>query len=167
MVMMESAQRGMTGLARLERSDGEALRRFFYRLSPQTVYRRFLSPIVRPDQLAHQRLLEVDGSTRQAVVAVQDGEIIGVARYTIDAGRPSVAELAVVVADAWQGHGIATRLLAALAELARAAGVEQFSVVTQGDNRAALGLVRLLSPEAHLVFAGGGLYEGSVPLRAA
>ena len=50
MIAMQAATQGQVGLARLERSDGEALCRFFYRLSPETVYRRFQSPLVRPDQ---------------------------------------------------------------------------------------------------------------------
>src|SRR5579872_448123 len=61
MVVIQEAFAGHAALGRLEAGDGERLARFFYRLSPETVYRRFLSPIARPEQLERQRLLDVDG----------------------------------------------------------------------------------------------------------
>jgi RimJ/RimL family protein N-acetyltransferase len=165
MMLLEKAKRGRVALGRLEVGDGERLRRFFYRLSPETVYRRFLSPIARPDQLRRMRLLELD-EDRQARLAVVDGEIVGVARFARDPGRRAVAELAVVVADAWQGQGLGTRLLAALAEAALQVGVEGFSFVALPDNQAAVRLVRRFAPDTRLGFAGG-LLEGYLPLRAA
>ena len=166
MVLIEKASIGQAAaLGRLEPTDGDRLRKFFYSLSPQTVYRRFLSPVARPDQLERLHLLEVDGSQRQALVAVVDGDIVGVARYARDQKRPELAELAVVVADAWQGQGIGTRLLAALADAATRTGVEGFAVLTLPDNQAALRLLRRLVPETRLQFAGGVL-EGVVHLRA-
>jgi hypothetical protein len=44
MLAIEEAGGGRVGLAQLEPSDRESLRRLFYRLSPETLYRRFLSP---------------------------------------------------------------------------------------------------------------------------
>lgn len=150
-------------LARLEPSDCEPLRRFFYRLSPQSVYRRFLSPIQSPDQLALQRLLDLDGRERQALAALVDGEIVGVARYAPDRARAGAAELAVAVADDWQRQGIATRLIRALGQSARAAGFERFLIVTQADNQAAVRLVRRLSPAARFRFEDG-LLETEIAL---
>lgn len=166
MVLIEKASSGEAVLGRLEPTDGGHLRKFFYSLSPETVYRRFLSPVARPDQLDRQQLLDMDGSHRQALVAVVDGDIVGVARYARCRQRPEQADLAVVVADAWQGQGIGTRLLRALADAATRAGVEQFSVVMLADNRAAKRLLLRLAPQAQLQFAGGVL-EGTVPVRAA
>ncbi len=141
MVAIEVGREGDVALARLEGSDGELLRRFFYRLSSETLYRRFHSPITRPEQAHPQFLLNVDHVDREAVVAVQDGEIVGVARYVRP--RPDQpAEVAVVVADAWQRQGIATRMMKALAECARAAGVERFTMGMQADNGAVLNLMK-------------------------
>jgi RimJ/RimL family protein N-acetyltransferase len=151
------------GLARLESIDGMQLRRFFFRLSPETLYRRFHSPIARPEQAQPQRLLDLDHHDREAVVAVVGGEIVGVARY---ARRPGadMAEVAVVVADDWQQQGLATRMLSALTELAVAAGVQQFYLSMQADNRAVLRLVRRLYPNAALTHAQD-LCETTVQLR--
>jgi len=78
MVAIQDATAGYVGLARLESTDGTQLRRFFYRLSPETLYRRFHSPIARPEQAQPQRLLDLDHHDREAVVAVVGGEIVGV-----------------------------------------------------------------------------------------
>ncbi|HEX6489301.1 MAG TPA: GNAT family N-acetyltransferase [Candidatus Dormibacteraeota bacterium] len=166
MIAIERVEAGHPSLARLESSDCEPLVRFFYRLSPQTVYRRFLSPIARPEQLARMRLLELDGPERQAIAALVDGEIVGVARYAVDPRRPRTADLGIVVADAWQRQGLGTRLLAALADRALQAGVEQFGILTLADNQAAFRLLRRFAPTVPLSF-DGGVYEAALPLRAA
>jgi RimJ/RimL family protein N-acetyltransferase len=145
MIEMQATAEGNVGLARLERSDGEALGRLFNRLSPETIYRRFHSPVVRPEQAHPERLLDVDHHDREAVVAVFEGEIVGVARYFRQAGADS-AELAVVVADGWQRQGVATRMIGGLGELARSAGVERFTATIQPDNRPALALLRRFHP---------------------
>jgi RimJ/RimL family protein N-acetyltransferase len=145
MIEMQVGARDHVGLARLERSDGEALLRLFYRLSPETIYRRFHSPVVRPEQAHPERLLDIDHFNREAVVAVVDGEIVGVARYFRQPGASS-AELAVVVADDWQRQGVATRMVGGLAVLARSAGVERFTATIQPDNRPALALLRRFHP---------------------
>lgn len=162
MVSIEAGARGHVQLARLEPSDGEPLRRFFYRLSPETVYRRFLSPIARPEQAGPERLLDVDHRDREALVGVVDGEIVGVARFARWPGTDA-AELAVVVADAWQRQGLATRMLAALAGVASSAGIRRFTLTMQADNGPVLGLVRQLYPSASLAFAQG-VYEATVPV---
>jgi RimJ/RimL family protein N-acetyltransferase len=164
MIAMQAATQGQVGLARLERSDGEALCRFFYRLSPETVYRRFHSPLVRPDQARPERLLDIDHHNREAVVAVVDGEIVGVARYF---RRPGIdtAELAVVVADEWQRRGLATRLVSGLIELARSAGVQRFTVNIQADNRPALALLRQFDHPGATFSAGH--YESAIPTSRA
>jgi RimJ/RimL family protein N-acetyltransferase len=162
MVALQQATGGHIGLARLESTDGVQLRRFFFRLSPESLYRRFHSPITRPEQAQPDRLLDLDHHDREAVVAVEGGEIVGVARYARKRGA-DVAELAVVVADDWQGQGLATRMLTVLAELALAEGVRQFSLTMQADNRPVLRLARRLFPDAALTHAQG-MFEAVVPV---
>ena len=154
MVAIETGREGQPGLARLEPADGIELRRFFFRLSPETLYRRFHSPITRPEQAHPQFLLDVDHHDREAVVAVVDGEIVGVARYVRRSGM-SAAEVAVVVADAWQRQGIATRMITALAAFAAAAGVERFTMTMQADNKPVLRLMSRLYPGAAMTQSQG------------
>ena len=50
---------------------------------------------------------------------------IGVARYVRDNHDPSLAEVAVVMADEWQGRRVGTALLGRLGDRAYSAGVER------------------------------------------
>ena len=165
MIAMQAAAAGHVSLAQLERSDGEALRRLFFRLSPETVYRRFHSPIVRPEQAHPERLLDIDHVDREAVVAVVDGEIVGVARYARWRDTDT-ADLAVVVADDWQRQGVATRMLSGLADLASSAGIQNFTATVQGDNKQALGLLRRFRPFEQTTFSAG-VCELLLPVRTA
>jgi GNAT superfamily N-acetyltransferase len=162
MVAVEKGREGRPGLARLEPTDGSELRRFFYRLSPETIYRRFHSPITRPEQAHPRFLLDIDHRDREAVVAVVDGEIVGVARYARRSGTCS-AEVAVVVADGWQRQGIATRLISALGGFALEAGIERFTMTMQADNTPVLRLMKRLYPAAKITFSQGSL-EAVVPV---
>jgi RimJ/RimL family protein N-acetyltransferase len=164
MIAMQEAAGGHVQLARLERSDGEALRRLFFRLSAATLYRRFHSPIVRPEQAQPDRLLDLDHHDREAVIAVLDGEILGVARYARWRGSDT-AELAVVVADAWHRQGLAIRMLCGLAELAQSAGIRSFTATVQGDNRPALALLRRFRPALRSSFSYG-LSEVNIPVMS-
>jgi RimJ/RimL family protein N-acetyltransferase len=107
-------------------------------------------------------LLDLDHHDREAVVALVEGEIVGVARYARRPGAEA-AEVAVVVADDWQRQGLATRMLHALAELALEAGVRRFTLNMQADNTAVLRLVRRLYPDATLSFSQGTC-EAVVPV---
>ena len=165
MMAIQAAGVGHIGLARLESTDGSQLRRFFFRLSPETLYRRFHSPIVRPEQAQPERLLDIDHHDREAVVAVVDDENVGVARYARRAGTDT-AEVAVVVADDWQRQGLATRMCSALSELAATEGVRRFTLSMQSDNPAVLRLVRRLYPDARLSYSQGAC-EAVVALGSA
>lgn len=165
MMLIQESSTGRVGLARLESTDRAQLQRFFFRLSPESLYRRFHSPIVRPEQAHPERLLDVDQHDRQAVVAVVEDEIVGVARYFRRPGS-EMAEVAVVVADAWQRRGVATRLVTVLAELAASAGVGQLYLAMQADNRPVLQLARRLFPDAKLT-CSQGLCETLVQLGPA
>ena len=151
-------------LGRLEPTDGERLRRFFYRLSPESRYRRFLSPVARPDQAQPERLLDIDHRDREAVVAVVGGEIIGVARYARLAGDSS-AEMAVAVADEWQGRGVGACLARELVARATANGIRCLKVVMLRENVPAIALFRGLAPGARLL-ADGYLLTGELEVVA-
>jgi len=163
MVEIESACKGRPGLASLDPSDTGLAVRLFHRLSPQSVYRRFHSPVVRAEYFT-SLLLRLDHHDREAVAAVEDGELVGVAQYSRRAGSVH-ADLAIVVADAWQRQGLGTRLVAALAERAKAEGITGFSVDVQGDNFGVLKLLKRVAPGIRLAFSGG-VGEGVMPLAA-
>ena len=143
--------------------DAARLERLFYRLSPESLYRRFFAPMTRPSEPMIRRLSNVDYVDRLALVAVIDDEVVGVARYDVLAAvapaalgvDPGEAEAAVIVEDAWQGHGIATRLLWRLTSAAAARGVDTFTGTIMAGNRRMVGLLSVLGDDVQLELSGG------------
>jgi GNAT superfamily N-acetyltransferase len=146
-------------------TDAAGLEGLFTRLSPQSVQFRFFSPVNRPPHAALLRLADVDHARRDALVALDGEEIVGVARYDARPGTTE-AEIALTIEDAWQRRGLGSLLARRLAKVARARGYERFLATMLPDNRAALGLVHKMSPDATVRFVAGE-YEASVPLGRA
>ena len=128
----------------IEPDDRDALARGFDRLSEQSRYRRFLSPRGPLSQAELSYLTEVDHRDHEALVAVdpEAGEGVGVARFIRSSEDPAVAELAVAVADDWQGQGVGSLLAAELAKRARDEGITCFTALALAENDAILGLLQ-------------------------
>ena len=106
--------------------DAERLQAFHARLSPESIYLRWLSahPVL---SLAEARALStVDYASRMALVATTspapDAPLVGVARYGRVPGQHDEAEVAVVVEDSYQRRGLGTALLQRLMWHARTQG---------------------------------------------
>src|SRR6266511_2124747 len=125
--------RGMTAL------DGEALRHFYLGLSRQTLYRRFMTPTPRLPESMLASLCETGRLDREVVVATLGDQIVAEARYHRVPGADE-AEIALVVADLWQGRGIGAALTDRLARLGRRRGIVAFTGAMLADNAAARGL---------------------------
>ena len=125
-------------------ADRDGLAALFARLSPESRYRRFLSP--KPSLTARELvyLTDIDRFHHEAVAAVdpRDGSIIGVGRYVRFADRPNVADVGFEVADELQGIGIGTALATHIVEHARANGVTLLTASTLWDNRPARAILR-------------------------
>lgn len=147
----------------LERGDESLIRRFYYRCSPVTVYRRFLLPVVPPADALVQRLIDVDHRDRDALVAFDDHGIAGIARYAAAPGGNSY-EVAIVVADDWQRKGLGRMLMRRLGHIARLRGIRSFHATILGDNRGAQAFMRSLSPRVTMRVESG-LVEADIPLR--
>jgi acetyltransferase len=109
---------------------------FHRQLSDATVHWRFFHAMTLEQRTDHQRLVAVchgDQARDFALAAECDGRIVAIARLA-RAHAGLVAELAVVVADAWQGRGLGSRLVAALLAEARAAGVIRVVMEILPDN---------------------------------
>ena len=126
--------------------DRDQVAALFARLSPESRYRRFLSPKpeVTPQEI--ERLTNVDHTNHEAIGAVdpRDGSIVGVGRYVHYSDRPITADLAVEVADELQNMGIGTTLARCLVHRARANGFALLTATTLWENRPARALLRRL-----------------------
>src|SRR5262249_44549618 len=82
-----------------------------------------------------------------AVVSGANGEsVIGGARY-VRGTDEEACEFAVTIVDDWQGRGLASRMLGALIQDARARGLKRMEGYVLASNRAMLHLARRLGFE--------------------
>jgi RimJ/RimL family protein N-acetyltransferase len=140
------------------------------RLSDQSRYRRFMTSKPTLTEADAHYLVDIDGSDHYALVATAaapEGEaIVGVARYIRLPRHPEIAEFAIVVADAWQGQGIAHELLGRLADAAVTRGVQRFAATMFADNMGVRHLVDRLAAGPVIRHREGNVLEVEFPLPA-
>ena len=122
--------------------DAASLQAAMRRLSDEARYTRFMAPLKELSPSMLERAVRPVAGRDLALIAVADEAIVGGARY-IGAGDGS-CEFAVTVADGWQGAGLATRLMKALTEHARARGLTRMDGYVLASNRPMLELARRL-----------------------
>ncbi len=142
-------------------SDEPMLKDFFYSLSDQSIYRRFIS---RRTDMHHERLQEfviIDYTIEKLILAViNDGEkeiVAGMGQYNIDEYSHG-AEIALVVRDEFQNKGIGTELLSYLTYLAKKDGLLYFSAEVLVENKPVLNLLEKAGFDIERSM-GPGVYE--------
>ena len=130
--------------------DGDlgGLRQFLAGLSLRTRHLRFFAGA--PASAAMLRVLAGQRPGADALVAIGNGEIIGHAMAVDTAGPPGAAatEIGVVVADDWQGRGVGSGLIRALASRARARGATTLVMDVMAENRRVLTMIAGRWPDA-------------------
>jgi acetyltransferase len=125
--------------------DGELEKAFVCALSLESRYQRMLSggTKVTPEWIDAMTHIDYHRHMAFAVTTVIDGveQFVGVGRYVVDEATLS-AEVALVLADAWQGQGLGRRLLETLLEHAASAGIREAVGTVLATNVAMLRLVR-------------------------
>jgi nucleotide-binding universal stress UspA family protein/GNAT superfamily N-acetyltransferase len=127
-------------------ADRRLLEQGFERLSPESRYRRFFASVPELSARDLDYLTRVDHHRHEALVALDadTGTGVGVARFVQVA--EGEAEPAMVVADDWQGRGVATALLEALVGRAREEGIRRFVAPVLAENVEAMGVLEQLGP---------------------
>jgi acyl-CoA hydrolase/GNAT superfamily N-acetyltransferase len=168
---LEAYKTTRTGLNMLLRpvklSDEPLLKDFFYSLSNDSMYRRFIS--TRSD-MHHDRLqpfVVIDYTKEMVILAVLEQDekelIVGMAQYLIDANAHT-AEAAFVVRDDFQGKGIGAVLLSHITYLAKKSGLLGFTAAVLMENRPMLQLFEKMGFNIEKR-TDGGIYELTMSFR--
>ncbi|MET8332770.1 GNAT family N-acetyltransferase [Streptosporangium canum] len=134
--------------------DEERVRRFLAGLSPRTQTLRFFTGVNRPSASLVRALLVLD--ERRDVLLAVHGEVVVGHAMSFKGGQTDI-EIALVVADEWQGRGVGSRLARRLLRRAAVAGARTLGMDVLGDNRKVLAMVRRAWPEATMKASCGAV----------
>jgi GNAT superfamily N-acetyltransferase len=114
-------------------ADAQLVDRLHHSLSARSQYQRFhgAKPRLTPRELRY--LADTDGRDHVALVALERGEPLAIARYVRLRDRPAAADVAAEVTDVRQRQGLGSALLRSLARRAAAAGVERFTATVLSE----------------------------------
>ena len=147
--------RGIT-VRPLRNGETAAVQGVFDRLGPRSRLLRFGGA---KNVLTHaelEQLARVD-DRHLVLVALIDGEPVGISRLVRDEDDPALGEIAFSVGDDWQGRGVGSVLVDRLACEARAAGIERLSATISTDNAASLKLISRVTRGLKTSYAAGQL----------
>lgn len=123
--------------------DRPLVARFLNGLSTQSHYQRHFEHGAQPDEELLRRLDAADCKERQQLVAVcNQGDDVTVVAHAECVRVNSAAEIAIVVADGWQGQGLGGRLMESLEEWAQGRDLERIYGEVMATNQAMLALAR-------------------------
>jgi acetyltransferase len=135
---------GMHTVIRPIRPEDEPLMiKFHNALSERSVLFRYLQQMQLSQRVAHERLTRIcyiDYDREMALVAErrlpgsEESEILAVGRFRKIRGTRD-ADCAIVVGDEWQHHGLGSRLMKLLIEIAREEKIERLMAIIHPENQ--------------------------------
>jgi acyl-CoA hydrolase/GNAT superfamily N-acetyltransferase len=162
-VELETRRTAKSGLEFILRpvkiNDEPLLKDFFYDLSDETRYKRFLS---RREDMPHEMLqnlfVAIDYTKQMVILAtiIQEGseDVIGVGQYTVLEGTLT-AQVALVVRDDYHHKGLGTELLSYLAYIAKKQGLVGFTAEILPDNKHVIYLLENVGRVVEKKFTAG------------
>jgi acyl-CoA hydrolase/GNAT superfamily N-acetyltransferase len=121
----------------IKSSDEDMMRRLFYQFSDDQKYYRYFSRIRAMPHREMQKYVNIDHKNVVALVGVVwegDAEtIVAEARYAYEPSDDAY-EMAFIVAEPYQGKGIASFLFNYLLQIAKSQGIEKIQVVFLSEN---------------------------------
>jgi acetyl coenzyme A synthetase (ADP forming)-like protein len=124
---------GTVHLRPIRDTDADALLGLHSRLSEESLYLRFFSPVPAPTARQLEALTSLDYERRFALGAELGGDLVAIARFD-RLNDETKAEIAFTVQDDQQGRGLGTILLENLAAVARELGISTFVASTLAGN---------------------------------
>jgi GNAT superfamily N-acetyltransferase len=149
---------GRVTVTALTLADEAAVGAMAARCSRTTLFHRFHS---YTDGWAYLRTLFDTGHHQPTLLAWHGAACIGIANLAADS--TGVADVGVLVEDAWQRRGVGSRLLSALFDTARSRGLTRVHADVLGDDQFILRTLRKFGPLNVSVASGTfsvGLYLG-------
>jgi acetyltransferase len=110
---------------------------FHHTLSEHSVYMRYFHWLKLDQRITHERLTRmcfIDYDRQMALVAVRQGQILGVGRL-VRSPLTNDAEVAVIISDAWHGRGLGSQLVERVVEFARDEKVARLNASVLYENR--------------------------------
>ena len=148
--------------------DEPLMKDFFYSLSADSMYRRFMS--ARMD-MPHERLQKfglVDYGSSMMILAIIEGNakeiIAGIGQYNLNRDVLT-AEVALVVNDEYQSVGVGHELLAYLTHLAKKRGILAFTAEVLVENKPMINLFESMEFDIKKI-REEGVYEMRLTFRA-
>jgi acyl-CoA hydrolase/GNAT superfamily N-acetyltransferase len=119
-------------------TDEHSMRDLLYALSQETLYYRFMTHKPKFSHSQIQNFVYIDHRRDVAIVGTvpeaHGEDIVAVGRYYLDS-KTNRAEVAFVIRDDWQNHGIGKFLFKHLVNLAKRSGIAGFDAEVLRDNR--------------------------------
>ncbi|WP_405910438.1 GNAT family N-acetyltransferase [Streptomyces sp. NBC_00828] len=124
-------------IRRADPGDRDAVLRLYEEMSPENLRLRFFVASEISARQSADRAADARRPNYCALVAEQDGRLVGLAEYDALPKSPQ-AEVGLAVADEWHHRGVATLLLEHLADAARGAGITAFTARALAENHEVL-----------------------------
>jgi acetyltransferase len=145
----------------IRQTDGHLLVELFKKMSPQSLYLRFLWRVPALSEEMLYQFTHIDYESEFALVSVieEDGKdaIIAVGRYAYDS-KENISDLAVAVRDDWQHLGLGTSLLARTVAIGKEHGICRFKSMMDPRNQIMRGILLELGYDVKYCMRNG-LYE--------
>jgi acyl-CoA hydrolase/RimJ/RimL family protein N-acetyltransferase len=148
-------------------SDEHLLKNFFYALSSDCMYHRFITTRTSMPHEQLQKFVVIDYTKEMVILAImaENGNdvIVGMGQYFIDE-ETHTAEVAFVVRDDHQGQGIGAELIRYLTLLAKKSGLHGFVAEVLMDNKP---MLQLFQQMGFIIEqrAEAGMYELKMSFR--
>ena len=149
--------------------DAPALQRFYEALSIESRALRFLGSASMLDARRSAAFCDPDHAHREGFVAVVDEgtaheDVVG--HLCLEPDGEDSAELAIAVADAYQGQGIGRRLVLAAVDWAQHAGMRRLDATAFVTNARIVRLLRGLGLPVRIDWSGGSVCDLSIDVAS-